>query len=60
MRVGPPLGEDLRAELGTPTIVRRLSSSPRSRVWLAEFDGSPAIIKQITTTIPCVAGDGGG
>jgi hypothetical protein len=29
-------------------VIRRLPSSPRSRVWLAEFDGSPAIIKQIT------------
>jgi hypothetical protein len=47
MRVEPPLGEDLRAALGSPAVVRRLSSSPRSRVWLAEFDGSPAIIKQI-------------
>ena len=48
MRLEPPLGEDLRAALGSPTVIRRLSSSPRSRVWLAEFDGSPAIIKQIT------------
>jgi len=44
----PPLGEDLRAVLGSPDVVRRLPSSPRSRVWLAEFDGSRAIIKQIT------------
>jgi len=48
MPVEPPLGEDLRAALGSPAVVRRLPSSPRSRVWLAEFDGSPAIIKQIT------------
>ena len=49
MRVKPPpLGEELRDALGWPAVVRRLSSSPRSRVWLAEFDGSPAIIKQIT------------
>ena len=48
MRVGPPLSEDLRAALGSPAMVRRLPSSPRSRVWLAEFDGTPAIIKQIT------------
>ena len=48
MPVEPPLGEDLRDALGSPAVVRRLSSSPRSRVWLAEFDGSPAIIKQIT------------
>lgn len=45
---GPPLGEALRWALGTPVIVRRLSSSPRSRVWLAEFGGAPAIVKQIT------------
>jgi hypothetical protein len=48
MPVEPPLGEELGAALGSPDVVRRLSSSPRSRVWLAEFDGSPAIIKQIT------------
>jgi len=48
MRLGPPLGEALRARLGSPAVVRRLSSSPRSRVWLAEFDGSPAIVKEIT------------
>ena len=48
MPVGPPLSEDLRAALGSPAVVRRLPSSPRSRVWLAEFDGSPAIIKRIT------------
>jgi hypothetical protein len=47
MPVGPPLSGDLRTALGSPTVVRRLPSSPRSRVWLAEFDGSPAIIKQI-------------
>jgi len=29
-------------------VVRRLPSSPRSRVWLAEFHGAPAIVKQIT------------
>jgi hypothetical protein len=28
--------------------IRRLPSSPRSRVWLVEFDGAPAIVKQIT------------
>ena len=43
-----PLGEPLRAALGPATVVRRLSSSPRSRVWLAEFSGGPAIVKQIT------------
>src|SRR6266567_6380051 len=48
MRLGPPLGEALRAELGSPAVIRRLSSSPRSRVWLVEFGRSPAIVKQIT------------
>jgi Phosphotransferase enzyme family len=52
MRVGRgprlPLGDRLRAALGTATVVRRLPSSPRWRVWLAEFDGGPAIVKQIT------------
>jgi len=47
MRLEPPLGEALRAALGPPAVLRRLSSSPRSRVWLAEFGGSPAIVKQI-------------
>jgi hypothetical protein len=41
------LGPELRASLGTPTPIRRLSSSSRSRVWLVEFDGSPAIVKQV-------------
>jgi fructosamine-3-kinase len=41
------VSEALRAELGTPTVISRLTSSPRSRVWLVEFDGSPAIVKQI-------------
>jgi hypothetical protein len=43
----PPVGPELRAALGSPATVRRLSSSPRSRVWLVEFDGAPAIVKQI-------------
>jgi hypothetical protein len=42
-----PLGESLRAALGAPVLVRELPSSPRSRVWLVEFDGEPAIVKQI-------------
>jgi tRNA A-37 threonylcarbamoyl transferase component Bud32 len=46
--LGPPLGEALRAALGSPAVIRRLSSSPRSRVWLVEFGRSPAIVKQIT------------
>jgi hypothetical protein len=47
-RGGPPVGEALRAALGSPGKARRLLSSPRSRVWLVEFDGAPAIVKQIT------------
>ena len=45
---GPPVGEAVRAALGSPVPVRRLPSSPRSRVWLVEFDGAPAIVKQLT------------
>nr|WP_042177739.1 phosphotransferase [Kibdelosporangium sp. MJ126-NF4]CEL12720.1 hypothetical protein [Kibdelosporangium sp. MJ126-NF4]CTQ93480.1 hypothetical protein [Kibdelosporangium sp. MJ126-NF4] len=41
------VGPALRAKLGTPRPVRRLASSPRSRVWLVEFDSAPAIVKQI-------------
>lgn len=39
-------------DAGTAGIVRgrRLGSSPRSRVWQAEFDGVPAIVKQIVPT----------
>ena len=43
MRLGLPLGEALRAALGSPGVIRRLPSSPRSRVWLVEFGRSPAI-----------------
>jgi hypothetical protein len=46
--MGPPVGEELRAALGPPATVRRLPSSPRSRVWLVEFGGAPAIVKEIT------------
>jgi hypothetical protein len=42
-----PLGESLRAALGSPVTVGELPSSPRSRVWLVEFDGAPAVVKQI-------------
>jgi hypothetical protein len=38
----------LRDELGIPRTVRQLGSSPRSLVWLVEFAGSPAVVKQIT------------
>lgn len=43
---GPPLGPSLRARLGSPKLIRRFPSSSRSRVWLVEFDGTPAIVKQ--------------
>jgi len=42
------LGESLRAALGAPVVIRQLPSSSRSRVWLVEFDGEPAIVKQIS------------
>jgi hypothetical protein len=41
------LGESLRAALGGPAVISQLPSSPRSRVWLVEFDGEPAVVKQI-------------
>jgi aminoglycoside phosphotransferase len=43
-----PIGPVLRARLGEPVLVRALDSSPRSRVWLVEFGGVPAVCKQIT------------
>ncbi|MEU9111342.1 aminoglycoside phosphotransferase family protein [Streptomyces sp. NPDC048483] len=42
-----PFGETLRAELGAPGRGRRLSSSPRSRVWRAELSGTPVVVKQL-------------
>ncbi|WEP00090.1 aminoglycoside phosphotransferase family protein [Streptomyces sp. FXJ1.172] len=42
-----PFGERLRAELGSPRRVRRLGSSPRSRVWRAELSGTPVVVKQL-------------
>lgn len=42
-----PFGEGLRAELGPPGRARRLSSSPRSRVWRVELPGGPAVVKQV-------------
>jgi hypothetical protein len=42
------LGAELRAALGAPVVISQLPSSSRSRVWLVEFDGEPAIVKQIT------------
>ena len=47
-RPGPPVGQALRAALGSPVTVCQMSSSPRSRVWLVEFDGAPAIVKQVS------------
>jgi aminoglycoside phosphotransferase (APT) family kinase protein len=43
----PPLAEPVRAALGSPVTIRELPGSPRSRVWLVEFDGEPAVVKQI-------------
>jgi hypothetical protein len=42
-----PFGDKLRAELGSPGRSRRLSSSPRSRVWRVDLAGRPAVVKQI-------------
>ncbi|GAA3337172.1 hypothetical protein GCM10020358_12480 [Amorphoplanes nipponensis] len=47
LRRALPLGPALRERLGRPRRVRRLASSPRSRVWRAEFAGTPAVVKQI-------------
>ncbi|WP_457032829.1 aminoglycoside phosphotransferase family protein [Kitasatospora sp. P5_F3] len=41
-----PFGDGLRTELGSPSRSRRLSSSPRSRVWRVELAGSPVVVKQ--------------
>ena len=46
-RLGPESTEVLRSRLGNPRWIRQLPSSPRSQVWLAEFDGSPAVVKQV-------------
>lgn len=40
-------GDALRAELGSPRRSRRLSSSPRSRVWRVELPETTAVVKQI-------------
>lgn len=47
MRSLPSFGEELRAELGTPRQVRRVDSSPRSRVWQAELSGTAVVVKQL-------------
>jgi len=44
---GFPFEERLRAELGPPSSVVRLDSSPRSRVWRVELAGTPAVVKQL-------------
>lgn len=47
MRARLPWGDALRAALGAPGRSRRLSSSPRSRVWRVERAGAPVVVKQI-------------
>lgn len=42
-----PYRQALRTELGRPRRVRRLGSSPRSRVWRADVAHTPVVIKQI-------------
>jgi Ser/Thr protein kinase RdoA (MazF antagonist) len=42
-----PLSDDLRNRLGAPTVIREIASSERSRVWLVELGGEPAVVKQI-------------
>ncbi len=42
-----PIGEKLRAELGSPRRARRLGSSPRSRVWRVELSGTLVVVKQL-------------
>lgn len=41
-----PLTDELRTEFGAPGAVRRIGSSPRSRVWAAELGGRPVVVKQ--------------
>lgn len=42
-----PFGDGLRAGLGEPGRARRLSSSPRSRVWRVRLPETTAVVKQI-------------
>ncbi|MGW5351321.1 aminoglycoside phosphotransferase family protein [Streptomyces sp. NPDC004031] len=43
-----PWGDELRAALGVPRRVRRLGSSPRSRVWHAHLPpGTPVVVKHL-------------
>ncbi|MEU0372266.1 aminoglycoside phosphotransferase family protein [Streptomyces sp. NPDC006283] len=44
-----PFGDELQADLGLPRRSRRLSSSPRSRVWRVELAAGPAVVKQIVS-----------
>ncbi|MFF3438401.1 hypothetical protein [Streptosporangium sp. NPDC002721] len=41
------IGRHLRARFGPVTRLRRLTSSPRSRVWRAELAGTTVVVKQI-------------
>ncbi|HKN99977.1 MAG TPA: hypothetical protein VJX10_22865 [Pseudonocardiaceae bacterium] len=43
----PDYGAALRARLGQPVWLKRLASSPRSLVWLAEVGGTPVVVKQV-------------
>ncbi|MFC9230523.1 aminoglycoside phosphotransferase family protein [Streptomyces decoyicus] len=42
-----PFGDALRAGLGSPSSSRRLSSSPRSRVWRVQLPEARVVVKQI-------------
>jgi hypothetical protein len=52
LRLSPQDAAELESRLGYPRWIRRLPSSSRSEVWLAEFDGSPAVVKQILGASP--------
>lgn len=43
----PTYGPQLRAGLGAPTWQRKLASSPRSLVWLAEINSTQVVVKQV-------------
>jgi aminoglycoside phosphotransferase len=43
----PTYGPRLRGELGAPKWQRKLASSPRSLVWLAEVNSTPVVVKQV-------------
>lgn len=42
-----PFGDELRAGLGSPGSSRRLSSSPRSRVWRVQLPEAQVVVKQL-------------